>query len=236
MMDNDHEAVRQMFLDKLKEYTLKACCGGDYVLLSKFRHWLKEPRAGSYTMVSRLHDVAYRSWTKPARLISADQICEDNCILLFSILLEMGRGELIHEIWNRGKNDRHLPIDLYALLLMFEGMEDPKYQQLAEEFDQRQWKYCPAILEFNKARQYPQNQILPFSKREKINEKGGTAQLWVIEVLEEFVEAKLRMKVEGSKYECKDGLGPVSILYLPSFLTQIHFSKTEHFANSPIAL
>ncbi len=41
--------------------------------------------------------------------------------------------------------------------------------------------------------------------------KGATAQLWQIEVLEEFVGPELRKAVKNSVYDPNDGYGPVSL-------------------------
>mgnify|MGYP001581328653 FL=1 len=83
--------------------------------------------------------------------------------------------------------------------------------ELVDGFDKLQWKFCPAIFEMGMGREFQENEILPFCKKEKINEKGATAELWQIEIPEEFVGPKLRAVVKDGKYDDpNDDLGPVS--------------------------
>jgi hypothetical protein len=64
------------------------------------------------------------------------------------------------------------------------------------------------------AREYPPNRVLPFCRNSPINYKGGTAQVFQVEVLKEFVSPKLQKAVEQSRYDRNDdNLGPVS--YFP---------------------
>jgi len=219
-MEDDHQAAIRDFRAVLDKYTLKAYCGRAYVLVSRLTRWLnsKCPSA-DYTQADRLLAAAYqkRAMTIPGLPISKDDLCDrsEGCLVLFSLLLDLGRGELIHELHGREKFDRKFPIDLAQLRSIFRDMGIADAEKVAEQFDRLQWKYFPAMLNGQKGRQYPQNQILPFTKRAPINEKGGTAQLFQIEVLEEFVGSRLRDSMKESRYDVTgedddDGFGPVS--------------------------
>jgi hypothetical protein len=216
--EEQHQAAIRDFRRVLNEYTVKAYCGREYVLVTRLTTWLKSQcPSGDYTQVDRLLAAAYRNRTVPGLPINKDDLCDLNegCLVLFSLLLDLGHGDLIHKLQGREKFDKKFPIDLTQLRPIFREMGMPDSDRIAEEFDYLQWKYFPAILDGQKNRQYPQNRILPFTKRVPINEKGGTAQLFQIEVLEEFVGPKLRHKMKQFRYDVigeddDDRLGPVS--------------------------
>ncbi|KAK0114162.1 hypothetical protein ONS95_013663 [Cadophora gregata] len=225
MADHTGSAMKD-FQTNLASCTELAACKRPYIRATKWRTWLKskvsvkvEGKNYETTQVSRLLDVAYRHLGKPTHPINRDHIChpQHECLLIFSILLELGQGSLIHQFLRRDSVDKHLPFKLYELRNLFRdlGVTDP--EQAAANFDKLQWKYCPAKLDFHGTRQYPENRIMPFCRRKRINLKGGTAQLWKIAVLEEFVEEKLRKAVEDSRFDDGDGLGPRYEFALKSF-------------------
>jgi hypothetical protein len=164
------------------------------------------------TQASLLLNAAYQHQNRPARPIDTEELFDDRagCILTFSILLELGRGDLVHWFWRWERGDKQLPIDLVSLRAIFRDMQTPNWVQYAEAFNDVQWKYCAPKLDLNNGRQYPEQRIMPFRRKKQINKKGGTAQLWQIEVLEEFVEPKLREAVTKSRYDLGDGFGTVS--------------------------
>lgn len=214
MADSHSQAIAD-FWTNLNTCMTKAFCGRPYVRISKWTRWLRSKvRAGSYetTQASRLLGAAYKDIDTTTHPITKEQLCDskDGCLLIFSILLELERGDLIDSFWRREKLDKQLPMDLLSLKSLFESMRIFNWEQFAIDFDERQWKYCAAKLDLNRGRQYPENRIMPFCRRQEINSKGGTAQLWQIEVLEEFVEPRLREAVKNSRYDPGDGLGPVS--------------------------
>jgi hypothetical protein len=231
----DHDLAIREFKAKVIECTDEAICHRQYVLVSKLIQWLKSKvRSGGYetSQASRLLDAAYRRRITPALPITKEQLSdgEDRCLLVFSILLELGRGELIDLLWRREKVDKRLPIALLDLQDTFQalGVRDP--YRVAEAFDDLQWRFCAAKFELNMGREYPRQRIMPIRRKLEINEKGGTAQLWQIEVLEEFVGRELRDAVKASAYDPKDGLGKVS-LSRPSCLSIIKFASTFDSTN-----
>jgi hypothetical protein len=217
---SEHDAALLEFKAALAKNTKKAACGRHYVLVTKLRNWMKSTidPADDRTQAGRLLAVAYRRRDKPDLPITLEQLSdgEDRCLLVFCILLELGWGALIDEFFRRDKVDKHLPISLLSLQEMVLTMHIYSPNTLADDFDKLQWKYCPARIELNMGRDFHKNRILPFCKREEINNKGATAQLWQIEVPEEFVGPKLRAvraAVKDAKYDDpNDDLGPVSQL------------------------
>jgi hypothetical protein len=95
-------------------------------------------------------------------------------------------------------------------------MSEEEAEKLAVDFNREQWRFCPAKFELEMGRNFGKDRVLPFFIKEPINFKGGTASLWQIEVLEEFVGLKLRKTVRSSRYNSrKDSLGYVSHPALP---------------------
>jgi len=212
-----HDAVMQDFQATLRDCTVQAACGRSYVRTTKLTEWLNG-QVGSNSQASLLLGAAYRHRKQPHPPVSSEEISSgDNCCLLvFSILLELGKGELIDHFQRLSIVDRLLHIDRQTLETKLQAMELapnqlPDVASLAEQFDAIQWRFCPAMFEFRVGLNHPPNKIIPFFKKEKINDKGGTAQLWQVAVQEEFVSDKIRKAVPNSRFhDATDGFGYVS--------------------------
>ena len=223
MAEKQHEKAIDDFRKTLKGCTVEASCGRPLVLVTRLTTWLMEKcEMEDYTQVERLLDAAYqeRTATSPGLPIKKDNICDNNdsSLKLFCILLDLGRGELIHELTRREKTDKNFPTELPRLIDVFRFLGE-EATSVAASFDHLQWKYFPAILERNTGKEYHQNRVLPFTKIVEINSKGGTAQLFQVEVLEDFVGPNLRDEMKRFRYDVTgkgddDGLGPVSSLYI----------------------
>ncbi|OBT67421.1 hypothetical protein VE03_03009 [Pseudogymnoascus sp. 23342-1-I1] len=213
----DYGAAMADFKAAREKYTKTAACGREYVLVSKLRLWLgsRVPQgADGRTQTSRLLAFAYRgrSRDKPVLPIMPEVLSDiqDGCLLVFCILFELGRGDLIHLFFRQYLLDRYLPIPLQSLRDTVKKMPISNRDELAEGFNNLQWRFCPVKFEMSMERYFPENQIMPFCKREKINDKGGTAQLWQIEVPEEFIGPNLAkaIKKEGKYDAINDSIGP----------------------------
>ena len=92
--------------------------------------------------------------------------------------------------------------------------EIPDWEQLAVAFYREQWQFCPVKFGFADYRYFNDHSwIIPIHKKEIITDKGGTAKLWQIEVLKEFVSDTLQKVVKTSEYTPEhdpDRLGAVS--------------------------
>ncbi|KUJ16335.1 uncharacterized protein LY89DRAFT_719074 [Mollisia scopiformis] len=174
----------------------------------------------SYYQAQGLLDYAYRHWpgyprinpVTPAKLLDP----HTGCILIFSILLMMDRGCLVHLFRSQQMFDRNLPINVSALEEIFHTMLESAREHgfhldpiaLTHEFDDLQWKFCPARFDLGEE-QYFNNpkQIIPIVERSILSESGGTAVLWQVAILEEFVSSKLAVTVTRSRYREDDNLG-----------------------------
>ncbi|KAL9633797.1 MAG: hypothetical protein Q9204_003254 [Flavoplaca sp. TL-2023a] len=188
---------------KVGACTREAVCQRSYVLVAELTQWLRSRvhPDKSTTQYGRLLLAAYGVQIPPP---STEKLSEEDscCLLVFCILLSIGRGNLIHVFQRFNILDKHLPIPLQQLQTRLQGPRIPDPMRLAAEFDEKQWPFCPAKFDLHLGQEYTEHSILPICQKVKINEKGGTAQLWQIEVKEEFVGHKLKQAVDFSRYNC----------------------------------
>ena len=109
--------------------------------------------------------------------------------------------------------DHKLPVEPAVLIKPLNEAKVPDAEEITKQFCEKQWKYRAAIFRLDADIRHGKHAIIPIIRKKIISVKGGTADLWQIEVLEEFVEEKLQEKVPHSRYEGEDGLGWVSRSY-----------------------
>jgi hypothetical protein len=230
---NDYNEALRDFREKIAGFTLIGACGRPYILVSKLTHWLENNAqihfAGQQINTrpaNRLLQAAYRRRSgRPAPPMDVGQLCsgQGRCLLVFCILLELGLGDKIYDFWRKEKADSSLPLQLYDLKETFAEIDNSNdTEEHAKRFDKLQWRFCPARFDLNVARDFWVDRVLPICIKQLINTKGGTADLWQIAVLEEFVGKELREAAKNSKYDSPDddSLGPVST---NPFLPLCHF-------------
>ena len=192
---------------------MQATCGRSYVLVAKLTKWLRS-KVGYTIRASRLLQAAYRDRAKPGLPITAEQLIPGEhycCLIVFSILLKIGAGQLVHTFQRAEIVDGALPIDLRSLKIKLAAVDSNIAEELISKFDEMQWRFCAVKFDLDISRDYVKNRIIPICRKERINSKGGTAQLWQIEVQEEFVGHKLREVALSSRYDDpKDDFGYVS--------------------------
>ncbi|KAL8922484.1 MAG: hypothetical protein Q9172_003549 [Xanthocarpia lactea] len=200
---SDYEQPLRDLKAKVEACTMKAVCGRSYILVAELAQWLRSTlhTGSSTTQVGRLLMAAYGQQIPPS---STQKLWDkDNCCLLvFCILLLIEKGHLIDVLLRFDILDKHLPIPLQHLRTKLHKARIPDLTQLAAEFDEKQWAFCPAKFDLHSGQEYNEHRILPICQKAKINEKGGTANLWQIEVKEEFVGHTLKEAVAFSRYNC----------------------------------
>ena len=83
---------------------------------------------------------------------------------------------------------------------------------IIEKFEAAKWAFCSPQLRLNMEGIFEAcGYILPFCRRETVNEKGGTASVDQVAVQEEQVPKELRKVLEKAWYKDKD-FGPVSLI------------------------
>jgi hypothetical protein len=229
------------FEKQVKRYSIKTppppiSCGRTYVRVSKLSEWFQgkvQTQRGLTSRARCLLDYAYRNHEHAPITTHKVFEGEHRCQIVFSILLRIGCGDLIHHFRSHQIYDSSLPIYLYSLKETLSKMiRQHKLQfnleSLAVEFDREQWSWCPAKFERDEYYEFHRNRIIPILEKEEITsstengprQKGGTATLWQIAVLEEFVHPSLRDVLQSSKYDDEDDqMGPVrpTLYYLTLF-------------------
>ena len=204
--------ILQTFKEKLnKEWKQKAACGRTYVLTDTLTAWMMKLEIPELmTNAARLLRAVYANDHRQMfQEMTSHRISNgDNCCLLvFSMLLELGYGDLIDIFQKVGIVDKSLASSDYhygQLRHEFKRYHIPNIGKIIDDVEKNKWSFCPAPI-------WPYAQkifdggrwVLPFCKRERINEKGGTADLWQVLVQEEFVPPNLRATISGSKLRDK---------------------------------
>jgi len=190
------------FKDIVQYYTKVAVCGRQYVLVDSLTRWLK---GGSPTThADKLLAAVYQSRKDPGDPIPSEKL--KGCLLVFSILLVLGRGDLIHAFRRVQIDDRHLPISLQTLQTRISKMElcRKDEDELSAKFNETQWRFCPVKFDLDMDRECVPDEIMPICRKKNVNDKGGTSGVWIIEVYDEFVATELRSVVPHSKYQLSD--------------------------------
>ncbi|EXJ58240.1 serine/threonine protein kinase [Cladophialophora yegresii CBS 114405] len=189
------------FMQQLEKWKVTAVCGRQYIQVQNLKRWMLEGRVdGQPTKVDRLLFACCRS--KNSFSLLSDKITEGpwKCLLVFSILLELGNGALIEDLRSPEVNDDRLPVPLAVLerRTVF-----ARYPELLRRFEKAQWKYCPLTFEPNERQSLTADHIVPICRKKKINE-GGTARIYEIVVQEEFVTEALAKAVPRSRFVDED--------------------------------
>jgi hypothetical protein len=184
------------FAAKAQEFNQTAVDGRSYVLVEQLRKWMREPSLTQLdnkfvTNTDLLAHAAYfgKKDFRPIEPSKISDLGSDCCVIVFSILLDLELGHLIDLFSKKTIVDCRLPQDLSSLKKSLKGLQDG--EQVAERFNERQWKFCPAIFSLNMEKEYFENQIIPICRKTHLN-SGGTAHVWQIEVQSEFVDKNLQ--------------------------------------------
>jgi hypothetical protein len=200
------QLVYSSFLSKLKSCTMHNAIGGTWINTRPLLAWILEKVDQQVTRLEHLLDYAYSASMVPSIKASDLSRSGEASLIVFSLLLELRHGHLIHRFWRHGLNDSRLPFDKGSLdsVLM-------EHVSLVSQILLAQWKYCPIIFDLDMALELPAKAVLPIIQRQRINDKGTTAQLWEISIPEEYVGRSLRRAASFSAFSsASDNLGRVS--------------------------
>lgn len=197
---------------------VKGLCGRQFIRTKRLREWM-EPR------MKDLLSEAYKRrapWDQP----DIDQIWNsmNEAWLIFAILLEVeiDRGDLI---------DLFLQNDLVNLPLRQDELRSRLAEDAAkpysigkhidsivEHIDRRQYAFCPVRFDLRHNKRYLEPYILPIHSKKEISRKGGTAKIWEVEILEEFIGSSLQRVLERARFASDaNPSGPVSPLLVLSY-------------------
>lgn len=211
------------FQRELESCETHSACGRKYIRVEKLKRWMD-------TNMESLINEAYEKWPSADDPVYKNDICarDGGARIVFAILLDMGYGDMIDLFLQRDLRDRGLPFELHNLQPKIreieEDLEDRRdyrlnsydYTSFAKNFIDSQWRFCPIKLEFRRHMNCRSNQVFPVADGQKkiINEKGGTASIWQLVVLQEHLssgDGSLQEQLQSSKFDDPaDKLGEVS--------------------------
>ncbi|KAF2659609.1 kinase-like protein [Lophiostoma macrostomum CBS 122681] len=185
---------------------LKACTvkpnwtdGGDFIQVQKLCSWMRAQSAESGSSnAHRLLRAVYGTGILP---IQSTQICErgrDRCILIFSILLEIGLGKLIYDV-QQSVTDVNLPVDLGKLKDVFQPHDPNGSLGCATKFDEAQYKYGPITFRWDTTKHYDAKCVVPICRKQVIG-RGGQGEVYKILVQEEYVCEQLREQLPHDEH------------------------------------
>lgn len=204
--------ISDIFNHKLQnEWKLKACCGREYYLTGEIVKWMRRNDTNMQTinaglLIAEAYEGNYVHYPSSATIANG----EDRCLVVFAILLELRYGHLIDDFRRYSITDKRLPVrvvseiePLLSYLKKKEQIQDKL--EFWDRFQERMWLYCPCSLELGMRSTFLDpvhgRWIMPFCERQRINMKGGTAQVWEVAVQESLVSLKLAAAVGRSKYK-----------------------------------
>ena len=205
-----HESILEEFRRRLQQDTRTATCGRQFVLVEKLQQWLRSPADGVVTHAERLLRVAYEDRCKAFLPIAAPQIVlnpgEHCCLLVLCILQLIGCGSAIHVFYENQKTDGLLPFrqDTIQELFRDANIQDPNK---ATEFFEMQHRFKPARFELQMKNIWRSDRVIPIYRKNSIKE-GGTAQVYQIDIPEEFVGERLRDFCAGSRFNAASEESP----------------------------
>lgn len=213
-----------------REWYNNAVCGRRFVNHYKLLAWMaktdtNETGKNVGRLLRELHQLRTN---KPLFYDSSIKIAtsENPALLVFGILLELGHGNLIHAFRNANIIDKHLEsAPLYYEDLEHELEKDhlaaAEIEGIIRDFDVKRWSFNPVTINYDMSRSLRGGQwVLPFLKKESINDKGGTAEVYQVLIQEDYINAALRDAIKKSRFHDKD-LGWVSrvVCALPCLFT-----------------
>jgi len=219
------EDVTRLFNENLRKCTIhmrcEACgqsCGRPYIQTESFTRWLRSraPKTSSKIYADLLLAAAFRK--SPMQMINVEQLTGSQCCLVvFSILFQFGRGDLIPLFIRRKIGDGKLPIPLLELKEILQDerrqasdrgsqshLRDMGDTDIAEAFNKRQWAFCAATFDDQSSHDHGKDDVVPICRKTLITDKGGTAVLWRVAAQEEFVGQKLRDLSKRTRFKDPD--------------------------------
>lgn len=206
----NHEPISEEFKSILHQNTRTAISGQPFVLVEKLQHWLRSPVDRSVTHAERLVRVAYKDRPTTFSPITAPHIIFDPgdscCLLVFCILELIGCGSAVDTFHEHQKTDRLLPMRLDTIQQTFRSAKIQDSNK-ASEFFKLQHRFKPARFEWQMKKKWDSDTVIPICQKNLIK-KGGTAQIYQIDIPEEFVDQSLRHYCAGSRFNAASEESP----------------------------
>jgi hypothetical protein len=154
------------FAATLDQLTVTAVDGSRYVRISALSEWMRdfadELEGRWISRTELLANAVYHGWRDFPPIISNEG--SNCCVIVFSILLDLGLGHRVHDFTQKGIVDSNLPQDLATLKNKFKPQKgDGEY--LANKFNERQWKFSLAQFSENMDEEFFENRVFRFVER-----------------------------------------------------------------------
>jgi hypothetical protein len=208
------------YLAELEKCKKKTACNRYYIDLCGLRNWMERTETDEHNsnaghLLHAAQEKASRRVTFPRLDTHSLMRGEDQCLLVFSILLVNRRGELIDLFRSAKIVDRNLEKSSHYHKELRDELKQANIagvDGIIEDFEREKWPFCPAKLKLNMEEKYHGGKyILPYVRRKKIN-KGGTAVVSKITIREDMVPEDLRKELSQSA--CDDPeFGKVSNIF-----------------------
>jgi hypothetical protein len=225
----DNPTIDNDFTRKIQDLQLVAICNRPYIRVQKLKKWLRDRDTNAgYSHFQRILEKIHQDSNKYVDITSLLDEGKDaqeksqRLDLVFSILMVLNRPKLLGQFQDVGIKDHALPISLQLLIELLTQLGLSDADELARKFDCLQWSFTPTVIEPKNVHLKKQS-IVPIHRREILKKdkdgnpvsRGGTSQIFVVEVLEEFLSPALKEDIPNSCYSVKtDDLGPVSSHFL----------------------
>ncbi|OTB00362.1 hypothetical protein M426DRAFT_236804 [Hypoxylon sp. CI-4A] len=198
-------AILKTFRHKLaKEWKSRAYSGREYYHGTEIVNWMlrtdmNKPATNAGLLLTEVYlQKSYDLQYNPSKISNE----ENRCLVVFALLLELEYGHLIDVFQRYDIIDKKLPKrDMSENKADFQkaGVQVPADFWI--RFEELMWQYfpCPLKLEMSSVFLDPNHGrwVMPFCKRQRVNEKGGTAQVWEVAVQEAHVPRRLAKAVSS---------------------------------------
>ena len=204
----ERAGIRELFKQKLQtEWTQKAVCGRKYILFHRVKAWFntydeREQLTNAGKLLRSIYQNHRRLEFQP---VASTQISE--YLLVFAILLQNDRGDLIHYFRRTDIKDLLLrwPVLHYGQLGDVEDDGVDTVSKIKEFFERDRWAFCPVEIRTDMEKSsLDTNAIIPFCRQQPVNDKGGTATVFQVLLQEDFVSKELRDRFVHSKVDDKE--------------------------------
>ena len=230
-LENEWEHAAQVACYRQCEPPEKCSCKRRFVHTAEVEQWMRRhdsndseqanaaiPNAGRLLM--EIHDQIIDHLSAPFPVDWKPILDGENrCVLVFSILLEQEYGHLIDLFQSARVYDKFLDSTgrdyEERLRKKLHEKNIPDVDEVIRKFERAKWAYTSPQLTLHMEENFEGGDfVLPFCRRNVINEKGGTASVYQVAVQEQFiVDPDLKKALAKSLYRDRD-FGRVGIITL----------------------
>ncbi|KAF2726702.1 hypothetical protein EJ04DRAFT_173330 [Polyplosphaeria fusca] len=195
------------------------CDGGkEYIRTKPLIQWMGATQPGQ--SASNAEILLYMVYGPTILPISAIRVCgkgDDPCAVVFSILLEIGLGHIIHKVAQEDIVDQSIPMSLADLKEHFQNIDKSEGVAYAKRFNEAQWKYRPLTFRWDVYKECPEQRIIPICRKQEIG-RGGQARVYQIAVQADYVAERLQQNLPNDdSFFMDDEFGPCYQFALKTF-------------------